>query len=108
MSNLSGRLSLVTFEAPASVEVWVMNKYGISGSWTKQFSVDFSRRPLPPSVQTGAHSWPRGLFDSVNLLLHCKSDLCLYGVKSNGVESVCPHKSSIWESTTYVDSLFLS
>ena len=70
ISVLSGCLSLLTFDRPGLIEIWVMEKYGAADSWTKHLCVDLVWHPLP-SFQSNFFR-PRGVLHNGNLLLDCK------------------------------------
>ncbi|PON95716.1 F-box associated domain [Trema orientale] len=107
MSQWYGCLSLVNFETPVSVEIWVMDNYGVSASWTKRFSLDLLE--CCPVTDAPVVFWPHALCDNGNLLFVYSGDFYLYDVKNNRVECVAPRGHSIIrQATTYVESMFLS
>ncbi|GMN61602.1 hypothetical protein TIFTF001_030695 [Ficus carica] len=108
ISVLSGCLSLLTFDGPGLIEIWVMEKYGAVDSWTKHLSVDLVEYPVP-SFQSNFFR-PRGVSHNGNLLLDSgerPEHLCFYNTKSDRVQYLCPWKS-VMDFATYAESIFLS
>lgn len=108
ISVLSGCLSLLTFDRPGLIEIWVMEKYGAADSWTKHLCVDLVRHPVP-SFQSNFFK-PSGVSHSGNLLLESgkrPKHLCFYNKKSNRVRYLCPWKF-VMDVAPYAESIFLS
>ncbi|PON72139.1 F-box domain containing protein [Trema orientale] len=103
----SGCLSLVIFERPSSIRIWVMKQYGVSDSWTKHFSADVSNSPVPPSIQSHQNIGLAAFYSNGDMLLDYTDSYCLYNSKSNKVEYLSP-ASDVAQFTGYVESIFLS
>ncbi|PON72145.1 F-box domain containing protein [Trema orientale] len=89
--DMSTELSLVIFERPSSIQIWVMKQYGVSDSWTKHFSADFSNCPLPPpSVQSHQNIGQAAFYSNGDMLLKYTGSYCLYNSKGNKVENLSP------------------
>ncbi|PON72141.1 F-box domain containing protein [Trema orientale] len=109
MCDWSGHLSLLTLEGSSPIEIWVMKQYGVSDSWTKHFSVDFSNLPVPPSVQSFQYINPIALYNNGDLLVQFeyRGSFYRYDRKRNSIEYLCP-AAPVVQFTTYVESIFLS
>ncbi|PON58784.1 F-box domain containing protein [Trema orientale] len=109
MFDLSGCLSLLTFKRPGLIDMWVMKEYGVSDSWTKHFSFNLSKSSVPSPTDDDFMLYPLGLgrYSNGDLLLYGGDVFYLYNSKCNRVEYLRP-EFSMFQFTTYVESIFLS
>ena len=105
--ELSGCLSLIT-DGPRVMEIWVMKKYGDSGSWTKHLSIESIDLNMYPDIFQLLF-----FLNNENVVTECSdsrnSMYCsLYDPRTNMLEYLRRPREGVIEFTTYVEIIFLS
>ncbi|KAL5560424.1 hypothetical protein UlMin_036635 [Ulmus minor] len=107
--NLFGCLSLLSCGFDQIAEIWVMKEYGISESWTKQFSINLAGYYTPIWQELKIKRFLGFGYNGEVLMadhLYSHEKLIWYDLKSGKVEEWSADNSSrVGESTGFVQSM---